>query len=360
MKKKAKICLLFVLISTVFFAFSGIRASAEGSASDELLSEYRDILGEEDIPTDEETISRLGLDALLLEIEAVADRERGRIGAFFLLLIGASVLMSLAGLVSGELSKTARICASFAASMSIFSHLVPLIREISTSLNSISGFISSLIPLFTSSLALGGATATSGVTGAGMIITLEATSLFTEKFLFTLASAMFLSSIAGAYGGGLRNLAKSIKGAFTKGLGLLTTVLIGLVAMQTLISQSQDNTAMRAARYAATSTIPMVGGVVAASLSTLVGGLAYAKSVIGGSALAVIIGISLSPLVILLFYRLAFFLAISFLEFCSMDEGAICLGGMRDALDALITVYVMSTVAYILEIIIILKVEVIY
>ena len=358
--KKVRFCLLFLLFLMLAVSFASLTASAEPDGGDELIEEYRLMLEDGADVSEEESISRLGLDSLLAEIETCVGRERGRIGSFFLLLLGVSLLMTLSSLVTGELSRTARASASFAASLAIFSRIIPLITEIASSLSIIRGFFSSLMPLMVSSLALGGAGATSGVTAASMAMTLEISSFFTEKFLFTLTSSMFLVSIAGAYGGGLRNVAKSIKSAFTKGLGLLTTVLIGLVAMQTLISQSADNTAMRAARYAATSTIPLVGGVVAGSLSTLVGGLAYARSVIGGSALAVIVGISLSPLVILLFYRLAFFLAISFLEFCSMDEGATCLSGMRDALDALITIYVMSTVIYILEIIIVLKVEVIY
>ncbi len=360
MKRFAKYCLQIALILLVLCPFLEIRASAEENDADRLIDEYESIIGSDGEINHETSISRLGIDSLLLEIEAAVGRESGRIGSFFLLLIGVSALMTLSGLVTGELSRTARAGASFAASLSVFSYIMPLISEIASSLSVIRGFFSSLIPILVSSLAMAGATSTSGVTATAMAVTLEGSSLFTEKFLFTLTSAMYVSSIAGAYGGGLRNVAKSIKGAFTKGLGLLTAILIGLVAMQTLISQSADNTAMRAARYAATSTIPMVGGVVAGSLSTLVGGLAYARGVIGGSALAVIVSISLSPLIILLFYRLAFFLAISFLEFCSMDEGAVCLGGIRDALDALITVYVMSAVIYILEIIIVLKVEVIY
>lgn len=359
MKKKVKCCFHFLIIFTFLWLLFGISVSAESKTADELIEEYEALIGKENI-TEEENISYLGLDSLLFEIESAADREKSRIGSFFLLLIGVSVLMTLSGLVSGELSHAARAAASFVASLSVFSRLLPLVEEVASSLGVIRGFFSSLIPILSSSLAMSGATATGGVTAAGMGVTLEISSRFTEKFLFTLTSGMFIVSVSGAYGGSVGNLSKSIKSAFTKGLGLLTTVLIGLVAIQTLISQSQDNTAMRAARYAATSTIPMVGGVVAGSLSTLVGGLAYARSIIGGSALAVIIGISLSPLVILLFYRLAFFLAISFLEFCSMDEGATCLSGLRDALDALITVYVMSTVIYILEIIIVLKAEVIY
>ena len=144
MKKKVKLCLYFALFLASAFPFLTISASAEGNESDELLNEYSTLRGEDEKITHEKSISHLGLDSLLFEVETTVGREKGRIGSFFLLLLGISVLMSLSSLVTNELSRTARAATSFTASLLIFSHIVPIIREISSSISVISGFLSFL------------------------------------------------------------------------------------------------------------------------------------------------------------------------------------------------------------------------
>jgi stage III sporulation protein AE len=357
--KKANKYLQFVIILLVLLSVLSVGALAESNAEDQIINEYKEILPDgQDKFSENDVISYLGFDSMLSEIKSALSGQRGRVLSFFCILIGISVLMALAGVVNGDLAPIVRSTVSALSALVIFSRILPLCREISDSLNTVTGFFSSFVPIICSAVAMGGGSATSSSALLGMGLTLEISSHFTERFLIMLVFAMFLSGIVSAYGGGLRTVARGIRTAFTKGLALLSTVLVGMISLQTVISSGVDNMAMRTARYATTSIIPIVGGTVSGALSTLVGGVAYAKGVIGGSAVAVILSMALSPLVLLLMYKLAFFIAISFLEFCSMDEGVLCLSGMRDALDALISVYVMTMVVYILEIVVILMIEV--
>ncbi|MBQ7363030.1 MAG: hypothetical protein IJW48_05815 [Clostridia bacterium] len=357
--KNGKKCLLFVIILVALFSLSCITVLADGEG-EALIDEYREAVPEGTLPvTDpEELISSLGLDALLHELAAALSSSRGRIVSFFFLLLGVSVLIALAGSVSGELAPLVRAAASTVGAFAVFLRIMPLIEEISESLSVLSGFFSATAPILLSAVAMGGGTLSAGTAGIGVGLTLELSSLFSRSFLMTLVIAMFFSGLVSAFGGGLRTVARGVRSAFTKGVGIVCTVLLGLLSLQTLISASSDNMALRAARYASTSILPIVGGTVAGALSTLVGGLTYAKGVIGGSAVLIIALTALTPLVMLLLYKLCFFLAIGFLEFCAADEGVACLSALRDALDALIAVYVITCVVYILEIVLLLKVEV--
>lgn len=353
-----KKCLLFLLLLALFLSVGSVTVLAEGEA-DGLLEEYRELMPGEDTDP-EELISSLGPDALLRELLSGISGERSEIVSFLLLLIGLSVLIALSGNLTGELSALVRAAASTVASLAIFERLFPLIDEVSETLTAVSGFFSSLAPLLISAVAMGGGTLTSGTASLGIGLTLELSGLFSREFLMTLTVAMFLSGLAAGFGGGLGTVSKGIRSLFTKGIGLISTVLLGLLSLQTLISAASDNMALRAARYASVSTLPIVGSTVAGALSTLVGGLSYAKSVIGGSAVLIIAVTALTPLAILLIYKLCFFLAIGFLEFCSSGEGVACLSAMRDALDALIAVYTVTVVVYILELVLLLRVEVVF
>ena len=359
--KKAKKYLLFCIVLTAFFLLFPVTALAEGKGED-LIEEYKNNLPEGiEVPTDPgELISSLGPDALLSELLSAFGRSRGRIASFMLLLFGVSILTALASQVSGELAPEIRVGACSVSALAVFLRLLPLVSEISDSLSTLSAFFSGTVPVLLSALAMSGGAGASAGASVGIVITLEAASLVSRGFLFTLTFAMFFSGLASAFGGGLRTVAKGVRSAFTKGVGIVCTVLLGLLSLQTLIGASGDNLALRAARYASTSTLPIVGSTVAGALSTLVGGLSYARTVIGGSAVLVIALTALTPLVLLLLYKFAFFLSVSFLEFVGCDEGIACLSAIRDALDALIAVYTLTAVVYIFELVLLLKVEVVF
>ncbi len=355
--KKVKRCLQFLTVAVIALFLFPTVASADGYTSPEdALGDYESILPEgATMPDGAGVVSSLGIDAVMGEILASVRGESGRIASFFLLLMGAAVMIVLSGTLSGELAPLLRDAASGIASLLVFMKVLPLVSEIAESLSVISGFFSALIPILGTVQASGGGSLSAGTGAFGMSVTLDLCALFTEKVLGLLVFSMFLSGVVSSFGGGITILASGIKNTFTRGIGLVATVLLGTLALQTLISATGDNMALRAARYATSGFIPVVGSTVAGALSTLVGGITYAKSVIGGSAISIIVGFAISPLVILLGYKLCFFIVLSFLDFLGAREGASCISAIRDALDGLISVYVVAAVVYVLEIAIILS-----
>ena len=354
-KNNVNKCLLICVLTVFFISFFTVGVGADDgvkSDTDRLIEDYLNTVPDGmTVSTDtDELIGSLGVGALLEEVAAAISGVSGRVVSFFFLLLGTSVLLALASTLGDSIGSVISPIVSSVAALAVFFRIMPLVTELRESLDVISGFFSALVPLFCSAMALGGATASAGTASVGMSITLELSSLFPERFLLVLVYAMFFASLAGSFGGGIGAVSRAVKTLFTRGLALLSTVFIGMLTLQTVISASADNMAIRGARYAATSIIPIVGGTVAGALSTLVGGAAYAKGIIGGSAVGVILTLAIAPLITMLLYKLCFFLAISFLEFCSMTEGALCLGGIRDALDALISVYTLTVVLYMLEI----------
>ena len=359
--KKAKKYLLFTVILTLLLLLFPVTALAEGE-SDGLIDKYGELIPDGlGIPTEpEELVSALGPDALLNELFSAFRGVAGRAVSFFFLLFGVSVLLSLSSGVTGELAPVIRAAASAVAALLIFMRLLPLVSEVSDTLSALSVFFSGAAPIMLTALSMSGGALSSASAATGVAVTLELSSYITRGFLFTLTFAMFFSGLAASFGGGLCTVARGVRSAFAKGVGIVSALLLGLLSLQTLIGAAKDNLALRAARYASTSTLPIVGSTVAGALSTLVGGLSYARGIIGGSAILVISLLALTPLVMLLLYKLAFFLAISFLEFSSANEGVSCLSALRDALDALIAVYIFSAVVYILETVLLLKVEVVF
>ena len=132
-------------------------------------------------------------------------------------------------------------------------------------------------------------------------------------------------------------------------------MLGGTMALQTVIASASDGMLIRSAKFTASSSIPIVGGAVSGALSTLAAGLSYAKSIVGGGSLVLMLTVTLSPIIILLAYRLILSIAVNFLTFLDTGGGVRCFSAMLGALDALIGVLSMSTVVYIFEIILFIK-----
>ena len=285
-----------------------------------------------------------------MHIFSAATESSSKIGSFFLMCLGVLLFLSLAPLVSKDNAGVSRI-GSLAASLLLYGELMPLFRELGGAIESLNTFFGGAVGVLTSLLLASGEVNRAAVQTAGMNLTLSVFSTFGSGFLGTLAAAFFsVGIVSGACGRGYRALAKGIRSAFFWGVGVLSTLLVGLIALQSFIASSSDSVALRAAKYAASGMIPIVGGTVSGALSTLFSGLSYARGIIGGASVACVVSIALSPLVLLLCYRFVISAVLFILDFLPERSGGECFFGLASSLDALIAVYSLTGVIYILEI----------
>jgi stage III sporulation protein AE len=351
--------ILFLLIIVVILPIFCVKIHAENYV-DEYISDFENILPDEmgDMDVEKDVVETFSIEGILENIFSVISGERTRVVTFFLTLIGIIALSSLGTLAFGELSDVVRAVIGILSSMAIFQTVSSIVNEILSSLDKISSFFSSFIPISVALTALGGGESTAVVQGSGMYISLSLLSrlggeVFSSVCAFGLASAL-LSPLGGQI---ISGVSSAVKNIFTRTLGIFTAIVTAAFSLQTLVSSSADSATMRAARYVASGLIPVVGSTVSGALSTLASGLSYAKGIIGGGAIAVILFFALSPLVALLLYRLALTVAIALSEMLSADCGVI-FTAYRSALDMALAIYALSTLIYLFEIIIFIKSEV--
>ena len=125
--------------------------------------------------------------------------------------------------------------------------------------------------------------------------------------------------------------------------------------MQSVIASGADSVVIRGAKYAVGSAVPIVGSSVSGALGLAINGASYARGVIGGGAVAVIVAFMLAPMVTLLAYRLCLNLGIFFFGLCSLDGCEGVLSCFLGAIDTLIAVYSMTAVIYVIELFAFLK-----
>lgn len=348
--------ILFLIIIVVILPIFTLKIYAEADV-DEYISEFEDILPEELSNLDLESglADRFGIEAVLTDILSAIKGEQTRVVGFFLTLVGIIALSSLGTLSFGETSDVVRAVVGILSSMAIFRTVSEIVNEVLSSLDEISAFFSSFIPISVALTALGGGEGTAVVQGSGMYISLSLLSrlggeVFSSVCAFGLASAL-LSPLGGQI---IFSLSSAVRSIFTRILGIFTAIITAAFSLQTLVASSADSAAMRAARYVASGLIPVVGSTVSGALSTLASGLSYAKGIIGGAAVAVILFFALTPLVALLLYRLALTAAVTLSEMLCADC-AVIFTAYRSALDMALAIYALSTLIYLFEIIIFVK-----
>ena len=348
-----KISLVITLAVLMIFALPTV---ADAKEPEEYINEYSALIPE-GIPTDPDDTDGLtesvSFSAILsFALEQISGR-RSEIISFFLLLFGAVALSSLGVSAFENMSEGVRRGVSIISSAALFSSLFPVLRAMASSLGDANAFFSSAAPVMCAiSLAAGGsASASVGVAGASLTAAFVAT--VSSKMLPFLGTLALASSLLGSFGGSV-NIAESAKRLYTRIFGMLALLISITLSLQTVIASSTDSALMRAAKYGATTLIPSVGGVVSSAMSTLVSGLSYAKGVVGASAVGVILYIFVSPLLLLLLYRLGMSVAQTLSELLGQKD-SVAISPFIALVDAFIASYVISCLMYVLEFVLFMK-----
>lgn len=350
--------ILFAVI--LFLTSGGVCYASEG----EILDEFESIIPPESnvsLTDGKYDVEGLGIGEIFKELIQNVGEQRGTIVSFFLMLVGLSALISMVdssrAALDGEVMSSASVGLLTLASVSIFSSLFGLCESLKHGLESVVDFFSAAVPIMTAVNVAGGATASASVQAVNMNLTLGLIQKFCVSGLLPVSFAVFSISFIGSVSdnAAINGIGKGIRGFFMWGIGIVSTLLAATISIQSVVASAEDSAALRAARYAASGTIPVVGSTVASALATLGGGMAFIKSSVGGASIAVILSVTLSPLVILLLYRASFAICASFLEFSGSAGGVRCFSAFKSSLDALIAVYSMSVLVCIVELIVFIK-----
>ncbi len=358
--KSVKKCLhIFIIAAALFFSL-GTVAFAESSSdmaraeTDELLNEFSLILpdGMEDLAAD--PAAGVGFDSLISELLLALRGELPSAASFLLLLIGAALVIALVSGIGDGVSPAVKSGVAVAAGSLIVLRLFPLLTSTAEAVGEVGEFFSLLIPILVGGASLGGG-AVASASGVGMSLTLSFVGGSLAVLFPLIGAAMIIAVISSLAPDVIASPLDAVRKNLVRVFGIVSTVIGAVFALQTSVAAARDGATLRALRYAVGSSVPVVGGAVSGTLSTLVGGLGYAMGIIGGGGVAVILSLALSPLVRLLLYRLCFLAVGIFLDCFPPSEGTRCINAIAGGLDALIAALSLSVAVYLLETVVVMK-----
>ncbi len=294
--------------------------------------------------------------AVLGEILSILQGSGGRLGRFFTLLMLSVIIAYLASVYEGKLSPTTLSAVCVISLSPAIYELFILAAEVAEGLSKICLFFSSVIPLLLSVIIAGGGSSASLTVGMQMSLVASAVQAIADEILLPMVVAvLILGGISSMGGGGAERLISIFRLILTKGMGLASTVVCALFSLQSVIATASDSATLRLAKFTAQSLAPSVGTVIGASMSAISSGLAYARGVIGAGAIGAILWIMISPLTAILIYRLALGLCLGFSDALGVKPMSRSLLTMQYALDGLLSIFLISGVMFLLELIIFIK-----
>lgn len=318
MKTAAKIITIIILsIAAVFICSTEIYAADFGT--DELYEilpeESRNYLEENNITPENNGFSDITITDILKDIVGVVTDNIEKPGKMLVSLIGVILLTSLFSALRGDsinrnYDKTLTIVSSLCVTIIVSVYLSDSLTLISSVLSSSSNFMLTYIPVLAGVMAAEGQASSATVFSSVMMVAIELMSQAATGLLLPFLSTVLGISAAGGINPDLKleKLTDGIKKVVIWLLGLIMTLFIGILSLQSSISVSTDSVALKAVRFAVSSSVPFVGGAVSDALATVKTSVQLIKSGIGSFGIIAGASILLPTLINTLIYKFFLFI----------------------------------------------------
>ena len=191
--------------------------------------------------------------------------------------------------------------------MSNFSDIVELVQDTTSNLV---GFMNMLVPLLISLMLYTGSITTSTLIEPIILFMINFIGNLIQNviipFVLILTSLVIISKISDRVQ--IDKLSKFLKSGIIWFLGIILTIFVGVVSLESTISSSVDGITAKTAKTVVSSAIPVVGKILGDAVDTVLGCGIILKNAVGLVGVVVVIGICIMPIlklaVLSIFYKL--------------------------------------------------------
>lgn len=231
------------------------------------------------------------------------------------------------------------------------------IERVTVYLSDLSALMTGILPTLAGVMAASGGAASAAATAAGATAVLAVVGSLASGLLPGVASASFAFSLIGSLGGEVKTdgIPKCLRSLYLSLTGILGTVATGALALRSSLAAAADSMALRTAKYAVGSMIPIVGGSISSSLGTVTASLTLLRKAVGVGGVAAILFLCLPTLAELLLTRFSFSIAGAVAHLFRSERAEKMLSEFRAVWDMMLAVAAFSTVMLLLSVAVFIK-----
>lgn len=211
------------------------------------------------------------------------------------------------GASSNSLNEPFSICTSSAMLATILGMQLIQIHSVELFIERLLMLVNSMLPLIGVLYTFGGNVGSATSSTGTLSVFIGLCENLCGKTLMPIVSVCLVFSTVSAFAPSMNlgGLSKAVKKTYLFLLGILMTVFAAVMGAQTALASKADTLASRAAKYAVSSFIPIVGGTVGDSLKTVAASVEYIRGAVGITAIIIILLLLMPTILSLIFNRLA-------------------------------------------------------
>lgn len=182
-----------------------------------------------------------------------------------------------------SMSEVFSLCAVLCVMATVTGPILDCVVKVSQTVQDAAFFMTSFIPMFSAALTAAGQPASGAAYNIFLFAACQGVSQVVSQVLIPFMSVYLAMCVAGSLVPGINisSITGTIKSTVSWILGLLLTFFVGLLSIQTMVAQSADNVATRAAKFMIGSFVPVVGGALSEAYNAAAGCLQLIKTSVG-------------------------------------------------------------------------------
>ena len=227
------------------------------------------------------------------------------------ILVLSAVLGAVAAHFGGGTGQAFAFCSVSALSLLVLRSSVTGFACLHTWFDTLCTLAGSMLPMMGTLYALGGNVGAAAANHAVLSVFLSVAQMLCSRAVLPVAGVCLVLALSDALTGRsvLKPLGNLVKRTFTLGISFLMLLLSFLLGLQTTLAAGSDTLALRTARFAAGSFLPVVGGSVSEAMKTVAGSIGYLRTLAGTGGILVLFLFFLPMFLTVLLTRVVFLLA---------------------------------------------------
>ena len=231
--------------------------------------------------------------------------------------------------------------------------------ELRVLLDSLTTFMNMFIPLLTMLMVSTGNVITSSVVQSVLFFTIIFITNFIKSFLIPMFMISVTLSVVSDFSNKVKldKLSKFFKSTIIWILGIILTVFVSLLSLETTITSSVDGLTAKTTKAAVTNFIPVVGKIMGDSVDAVIGSFNILKNSVGIIGIIVVLSLTLFPIIKLFVMYVLFNLTTAFSEIIAENSIVNLLDNLSDSMKVLLGIFISVAIMLIIEIVIVIKIS---
>ena len=233
--------------------------------------------------------------------------------------------------------------------LTLYTTVSSLCASVSIYLTQLKNIVGAMVPVTIAIGSAGGNISASAVSGSAMMIGIAFVEFLASNALYPILQICFGLSVAYGMGRGfeLGALTKLIRGTFVWVLGFVSAAISAVMTFQTSIASRADSLSMRAIKFAASKTVPVVGGIASDAVATVAQSLLLIKGSVGWVGVIIIIVMTLPVIANVILTRLGVLISQTAAQILGLEREGRVIGEMVGLLGFLAAVCVIAALMFV-------------